>query len=213
MSGKRQLLATLVALTAMTGACAPYGPSKPGQAPRPASAPEVSQAGDEAAAILDRAVAPVLADVSYLRDRGLVIPVAGADATRIRDSFHEARDGGARTHHALDIMAPKGTPILSADDGHVLRLSTNKLGGITVYSMDPAARVVYYYAHLDRYHPGLHEGQQLSRGDTLGYVGTTGNAPANAPHLHFQVMRMPDDGRYWAGEPINPFPVLREARR
>jgi peptidoglycan LD-endopeptidase LytH len=194
---------------ALLSACAPYGPVKPGGAPVPATtAAEVRQAGVD----LEEAEA-IFSPAGYLRDRGLLLPVSGADATRIRDSFHDARDGGARTHHAIDIMAPRGTAVLSADDGHVLRLSTNTLGGITVYAMDSGARLVYYYAHLDRYHPGIHEGQRLAKGDTLGYVGTTGNAPPNAPHLHFQVMRMPGDGRYWAGEPINPYPVLGEARR
>jgi peptidoglycan LD-endopeptidase LytH len=202
-----------LAAAVLVTACAPHGPPIPHPAPKVSAAPApVRQAGDEARAGVADPMAALAADFAYLRDRGILVPVAGADATRIRDSFADPRDGGSRIHHALDIMAPRGTPVLAADDGHVLRLSTNRLGGITVYAMDPLARLVYYYAHLDGYHPGLHEGQRLARGDTLGYVGTTGNAPPNAPHLHFQVMRMPDDGRYWAGEPINPYPVLSETR-
>jgi murein DD-endopeptidase MepM/ murein hydrolase activator NlpD len=56
-------------------------------------------------------------------------------------------------------------------------------------------------------------GRAIARGDTLGYVGTTGNAPKNLPHLHFQVMRWPSDGKYWVGEPINPFTALGGVER
>lgn len=145
-----------------------------------------------------------------LRERGLVVPVAGVDPARIPDAF-DARRGGDRRHGALDIMAPRGTPVLSADDGRILRLRTNSLGGITIYAADSAARVVYYYAHLERYRRGLREGDRVQRGDTIGYVGTSGNAPRGTPHLHFQVMLMPDDGRWWAGEPVNPLPLLRRS--
>ena len=158
-----------------------------------------------------------LDDLSYLRIRRLLFPVAGADPLKVHDSFFDARDGG-RTHRALDIMAPRGTPVLAADDGRILRLSTNTLGGITIYAVDPAERIVYYYAHLDRYFEGLTAGQQVARGDTLGFVGTTGNAPKDTPHLHFQVMRMPANRKnYWNGEAIDPYPfftdTLADARR
>lgn len=149
------------------------------------------------------------AEIEYLRTRQLVVPVAGVERSRIRDSFGDARDGGARTHRAIDILAPRGTPVLAADDGIVLRLSQNTLGGITIYATDTEERLVYYYAHLDGYREGLAQGSLLTKGDTIGYVGTTGNAPRNVPHLHFQVMRMRRD-RYWDGEPINPYLVLRE---
>ena len=139
--------------------------------------------------------------------RGILIPVAGAAMSQLYDAFDEARDGG-RTHRALDIMAPRGTPVISADSGRILRISVSSLGGNTVYATDPLGRVVYYYAHLDAYQPGLMQGAAVARGDTLGFVGTTGNAPKDAPHLHFQVMRMPADGRYWDGDPINPYPVI-----
>lgn len=152
------------------------------------------------------------ADVAYLDSRGLVVPVAGAGADALHDTFSAPRDGG-RHHHAIDILAPRGTPVLSADDGRILRLSTNALGGITVYAVDPSGRLVYYYAHLDHYHHGLTAGMTLARGDTLGYVGTTGNAPPDTPHLHFQIMLMPKDGKYWYGDPIDPYPVLLAGAR
>jgi murein DD-endopeptidase MepM/ murein hydrolase activator NlpD len=111
-------------------------------------------------------------------------------------------------HHAIDILAPRGTPILAADDGRVLRMSSNSLGGITMYTVDPSNRVVYYYAHMDHYNDAMTTGRTISRGDTLGYVGTTGNAPKDTPHLHFQIMRWPADGKYWNGEPIDPYELL-----
>ena len=145
--------------------------------------------------------------VDYLLARGILLPVAGVGASRLQDTFDEGRDAG-RSHRALDILAPRGTPVLSADSGRILRISASSLGGNTVYATDPLGRIVYYYAHLDGYQPGLTQGALVARGDTLGFVGTTGNAPKDTPHLHFQVMRMPRDGRYWDGEPINPYPLL-----
>ena len=145
--------------------------------------------------------------VDYLMARGMEIPVAGRTVKNLSDTFDEGRDGG-RTHRALDILAPRGTPVLAGDSGRILRISENKLGGNTVYATDPQERIVYYYAHLDAYQPGLVQGMTIARGDTLGFVGTTGNAPKDTPHLHFQVMRMPADGKYWDGEAINPYPLF-----
>ena len=145
--------------------------------------------------------------VDYLLARGMEIPVAGRSVKDLEDTFDAGRDGG-RTHRALDILAPRGTPVLAADSGRILRISENKLGGNTVYTTDPQERIVYYYAHLDAYQPGLVQGMAIARGDTLGFVGTTGNAPKDTPHLHFQVMRMPADGKYWDGEAINPYPLF-----
>lgn len=145
--------------------------------------------------------------VNYILGRGLLVPVAGVAVSQLTDTFDEGRDGG-RVHRALDILAPRGTPVLAADDGRVLRVRPNALGGNTVYATDPAGRVVYYYAHLDAYRTGLAEGQTVARGDVLGTVGTTGNAPKDTPHLHFQVMAMPADGKYWDGDAINPYPLF-----
>lgn len=145
--------------------------------------------------------------VNYILARGLSVPVAGVAVSQLEDSFDAGRDG-ERVHRALDILAPRGTPVLAADDGRILRVRPNALGGNTVYATDPQSRVVYYYAHLDAYQPGIAEGATIARGDTLGFVGTTGNAPKDTPHLHFQVMRMPSDGRYWDGDPINPYPLF-----
>ena len=143
----------------------------------------------------------------YLKSRSLLVPVAGADMSRVEDSFGDPRDG-ERMHRAIDILAPRGTPILAADDGKILRMSTSQLGGISMYATDPENRLVYYYAHMDHYNGAMSVGRSIVRGDTLGYVGTTGNAPKDTPHLHFQVMRWPLDGKYWDGEPIDPYEAL-----
>lgn len=139
--------------------------------------------------------------------RPLIVPVAGVRASSLRDTYNEAR--GGRIHEALDILAPRGTPVIAADDGVVKKLFTSVPGGLTVYEFDPDARYCYYYAHLHAYAPALHEGQRLKRGDVIGYVGTTGNAPKDAPHLHFSVIRLDPDKRWWKGTPINPYPLLR----
>jgi murein DD-endopeptidase MepM/ murein hydrolase activator NlpD len=139
--------------------------------------------------------------------RPIIIPVAGVDRRAMRDMFDEVR--GNRRHEAIDILAPRGTPVIATDDGVVKKLFTSVPGGLTVYEFDPDERFCYYYAHLDRYAAGLHEGQVLHRGEVLGYVGTTGNAPRNAPHLHFALIRLDPDRRWWKGTYVNPYPLLQ----
>ena len=168
-----------------------------------ARADAAANAGAPAAAPADATA------VAHLGTLGF--PVSGIATTRLDDSFDQPRDGGARVHRAIDIMAPKGSAVLSVQDGRILRLSKSEKGGITVYATDLEEQFVYYYAHLDRYHDKVYSGKPVLRGDTLGFVGTTGNAPKDLPHLHFQVMRMPADRKFWAGEPINPYPLLRQS--
>jgi murein DD-endopeptidase MepM/ murein hydrolase activator NlpD len=146
-------------------------------------------------------------DYEYLRRRALIIPVANVPLARIPDTFNDARDG-RRVHRAVDILAPRGTPVVSADRGRVLKMRMGGSGGITVYAVDPDERFIYYYAHLDRYRKGLAEGQRLQKGDTIGYVGTSGNAPRDTPHLHFQVTRMPQNQHWWEGVPVDPRPLF-----
>lgn len=148
-------------------------------------------------------------DVVALRSRGLAVPVAGISAARLVGSFSDAR--GNRVHEALDIPAPRGTPVVSTDDGTVLKLFTSRGGGLTVYVADPSRQFIYYYAHLDAYAPGLAERQAVTKGQPIGTVGTTGNAPPNTPHLHFAILRNDDMTRWWTGTPIDPFLVLRPA--
>ena len=120
-------------------------------------------------------------DVDYLLARHILVPVAGANMAKVEDSFKEPRDGD-RVHRAIDILAPRGTPILSADDGRILRMSTNSLGGISMYLpwIRQARLAPDYYAHMDHYNDAMIPGRTIVRGDTLGYVGTTGNAPKDA---------------------------------
>lgn len=138
-----------------------------------------------------------------LSGRRLMVPVAGLSPSDVANNFDAPRDGGRRRHLALDIFAPAGTPVLSADDGVLLGLKRSPLGGNTIYAADPTRRFVYYYAHLSQYHPGATPGRALRRGDVIGYVGSSGNASARSPHLHFQVRAY--DDRWWTGQPVNPY--------
>jgi murein DD-endopeptidase MepM/ murein hydrolase activator NlpD len=124
------------------------------------------------------------------------------------ESFSEVRSG-TRVHEALDILAPRNTPVKAVDDGTIARLFYSKAGGITVYQFDPSERFCYYYAHLERYADGLREGDRVRKGQVLGYVGTSGNAPRNTPHLHFAVFRLTAAKRWWEGTPIDPYLILR----
>jgi murein DD-endopeptidase MepM/ murein hydrolase activator NlpD len=139
--------------------------------------------------------------------RHLIVPVEGVPRSRLRDTFFDGR-GEGRKHQAIDIMAPRGTPVLAADDGRVAKISSNRGGGLAAYLVDPSGRLVYYYAHLDGYAADLREGQSVRRGDVIGYVGTTGNAPESTPHLHFAVLLVAQERRWWGGEAINPYAAL-----
>jgi murein DD-endopeptidase MepM/ murein hydrolase activator NlpD len=143
------------------------------------------------------------ADVERLRARALLFPVEGVRAQDVRDTFSEGRDGHA--HEAVDILAARGTRVLAVEDGRVAKLFTSVRGGLTVYQFDPSETYCYYYAHLDRYAEGVKEGVSLRRGSLVGYVGTTGNAPKNVPHLHFAVFKLGPEKRWWEGTAINPF--------
>ncbi len=143
-------------------------------------------------------------DLEALWQRQLMVPVDGIDRRVLRNDF-EAKRGGERLHGALDIAAPRLTAVLAADDCVIGRLFTGPVGGIVIYASDPDARFVYYYAHLQRYRSGLAVGDRVAKGTVLGYVGTTGNAPPDLPHLHFQVMKRGLGRAWWDGPPINPF--------
>ena len=154
---------------------------------------------------------PALApELAALRERGLMVPVAGVAPWQVPDTYDAPREGGRR-HDALDILAPRGTPVLAADDGVILRVGTNALGGNVIWAADESRRLTFYYAHLDRYARGLREGHAVRRGDVIGYVGTTGNAPPGTPHLHFQVMRILDLQRFANGVPFNPLQFFTTA--
>ncbi|MHC1654226.1 M23 family metallopeptidase [Stenotrophomonas maltophilia] len=141
---------------------------------------------------------------------GLLLPVQGVLPSQLRDTFTDARSEG-RVHDAIDIMADAGTPVLAVTDGTVEKLFDSKRGGLTIYQFEPSGRWCYYYAHLQRYADGLAEKQVIKRGEVIGYVGSTGNASAEAPHLHFEVHVLGPEKQWWKGESINPYPLLKSA--
>ena len=173
------------------------GRARPRDAPPPPAEPRPAGTSGAAAGA-----------VEMLKDRALTMPVDDVDRDDLRDTFAHAR--GRRTHEALDIMAPRHTPVRAVEDGRIARLFSSNAGGLTIYQFDPSETFCYYYAHLDRYAAGLKEGDRVRRGQVIGYVGSTGNAAENAPHLHFAIFRLSSERQWWKGEPINPYLVLRD---
>lgn len=169
----------------------------------PIASPLVSPAGTQ------RATATVRADSSAPFD--LLFPIPGYRAADLRDSFTDAR--GEVDHEAIDLAAPRGTPVLAVSDGVIEKLFLSKPGGHTIYQFDPSGTYAFYYAHLDRYAAGLAEGQEVKRGQVIAYVGSSGNADPNNPHLHFTIYRLGPDRKWWRGEAINPYPALLRAVR
>ncbi len=147
-------------------------------------------------------------ETPLMSPRPLLIPVAGVGPFELEDTYSHARSEGRR-HDAIDIVAPHGTPVLAAADGTVLKLFVSEQGGITLYQLDPDQRTIYYYAHLDRYASNIVEGMRLRQGDTIGYVGNTGNSGPGNYHLHFEISTTPNPEQYWGGAPSNPYPLLR----
>jgi murein DD-endopeptidase MepM/ murein hydrolase activator NlpD len=179
----------------------PLPPVSPGSATVPAApAPSTTSARQ-----------PDTAETADLTRRQLLLPVQGVRPEALQDTFVDARGGGARQHEALDILAPRNTPILAVEDGKVVKLFLSKLGGLTIYQFDPTTTYTYYYAHLERYADGLKEGDPVRRGQVLGYVGTSGDAPADAPHLHFAIMRLTPEKHWWQGTALDPYPILRQS--
>ena len=136
----------------------------------------------------------------------IIIPVAGVEKAALRDDFDAIHSG--HPHHAIDIRAPRGTPVLAAVDGTIRKLFESRAGGITIYEFDLATERSYYYAHLDSYANNVVEGMRVRQGDVIGYVGTTGNAPPETPHLHFAITLLPPDKAWSKGEAIDPYPIL-----
>ncbi|MEO5698887.1 MAG: M23 family metallopeptidase [Casimicrobiaceae bacterium] len=147
-------------------------------------------------------------DARWLQQLALIVPVAGVARTSLRDTYDEAR--GAKRHEALDIPASRGTSVLAAGTGRIAKLYVSRAGGLAIYQFDPERRFAFYYAHLDGYAPGVHEGMSVERGQPIGFVGTTGNAPANAPHLHFAIVKLGPEKQWWRGTPVNPLPWLQD---
>jgi len=204
VAAKDRLAAALVA--AMLAAVAQSTPQSRNEAiaaDAPASLRSAAAMGGSTDNGLDENVALVLAS------RGLIIPVVGVSRTSLRDTFNELR--GANRHEAIDIAAPRRTPVVAVGDGTIVKLFRSIPGGITIYQFDPDRVFAYYYAHLDDYADGLKEGMRVKRGEVLGYVGTSGNAAPDAPHLHFAIFRLGPEKQWWKGIPIDPYAFLNDA--
>jgi peptidoglycan LD-endopeptidase LytH len=165
-------------------------------AKRTSSRPELKLSDDQA----NRAV-------EELRSRRLLFPIAGFDPERVKNSYNETR--GNQLHEAVDILAPRNTPVMAVEDGTIAKLFLSKPGGNTIYEFDPSKRFIYYYAHLEKYADGLKDGASVRRGEVIGFVGTSGDAPKNTPHLHFSISMPGADKKWWQTAPLNPYLVFK----
>jgi murein DD-endopeptidase MepM/ murein hydrolase activator NlpD len=185
---------TSLAATPITGA-------SPGQTPAPLNPEQIPsiQATPQDAPLTG----------SFVGTLKLIIPVVGVRPDQLLDTFTAARSEG-RTHDAIDIPAPAGTPVVAASDGEIIKLFQSERGGTTIYQLSPDKKLVFYYAHLQGYAEGLVAGKFVKQGEVIGYVGDTGNAGAGNFHLHFSISVVADPKRYWEGTNINPYPLLRK---
>ena len=177
----------------------------------PGPRPAVARSGNVVTVKPDNAAPVAVAQQVVVGPAGLAIPVIGVKANQLEDTFDDARSTGRR-HDAIDIMAAEGTPVIAAADGTIEKLFNSVRGGQTIYVRSPDQKWQYYYAHLSAYAPGLHEGQQVKRGQVIGRVGHTGDASAEGPHLHLAINSMAPGERWWQGTPINPYPLLAGKR-
>jgi murein DD-endopeptidase MepM/ murein hydrolase activator NlpD len=149
--------------------------------------------------------------IEALHRHTLRVPVDGVNVESFKSDFAERRSGkGGHPHEAVDILAPRNTPVHAVEDGAIAKLFESKDGGHTIYQSDPTGRFTYYYAHLERYADGLHEGQRVAGGDVIGYVGTSGNAPPGTPHLHFAISELGPERHWWQGQAIDPYLVFKK---
>jgi murein DD-endopeptidase MepM/ murein hydrolase activator NlpD len=195
-----------------------YGPPQPVDAPtsigpgtpetriKPGAETDTSQSADDASAV-PGANRPKPAPAATSGSVSVRPPIDNMDLDAVKGGFYEPRAG--HRHEAVDILAPRNTPVHAVQAGKIARLFFSKQGGITVYQFDPSGRLCYYYAHLQRYADNLHEGDPVSQGQIIGYVGTTGNAPPNTPHLHFAVFELNADKRWWQGKALDPYEVFK----
>jgi murein DD-endopeptidase MepM/ murein hydrolase activator NlpD len=212
------LVAVLVAFAAgalVDSLLRTYGPPQPVDAPSLiAAAPTKTETAPPAAADRPRAaIGPPRAapapntPTATTGSSPLRLPIDGMNLDAVKGGFFERR--GTRPHEAVDILAPRNTPIHAVQNGTIARLFTSKQGGLTIYQFDPSGHLCYYYAHLEKYADNLHEGDSVTQGQVIGYVGTSGNAPPNTPHLHFAVMQVGDQKQWWKGQAIDPYPLLK----
>ncbi|MDG2527073.1 M23 family metallopeptidase [Stenotrophomonas sp. HITSZ_GD] len=197
----------------------PVAPERVALQSPPAAQPPTSVAPAAEAGHLDAGVPPASLGAANAPapageaagGNGLLLPVQGIARADLHDTFTDARSEG-RVHDAIDIMAAAGTPVLAVADGTVEKLFDSQRGGLTIYQFEPSGRYAYYYAHLQRYADGLAEKQTLRRGQVIGYVGSTGNASPDAPHLHFAIFKLGPERHWWEGEALNPYPVLHDGQ-
>jgi murein DD-endopeptidase MepM/ murein hydrolase activator NlpD len=157
----------------------------------------------------DQAAPDAKLSSGFVGKLNLIIPVAGVKPDQLLDTFTDARSEG-RSHDAIDIPAPVGTPVLAASDGEIIKLFQSERGGTTIYQLSPDKKLVFYYAHLQRYADGIAAGKFVRQGEVVAYVGDTGNAGTGNYHLHFSIAVLADPKRYWEGTNINPYPLLRK---
>lgn len=184
---------------------AQYGTARP-VAMASSIAPSVSPPSVKAGAKSPEAPAATKGTIDP--ERRIRFPIDGVDPEAFEGQFAERR--GDRAHEAIDILAPRNTPVHAVADGTIAKLFFSQAGGITIYQFDADGRLCFYYAHLERYAEGLHEGQRVSRGEVIGHVGTSGNAPPETPHLHFAVFKLDADRRWWRGQPLDPYLLFRD---
>jgi peptidoglycan LD-endopeptidase LytH len=193
-----------------------YGPPQP--AASAITTPVIGPVPDEVAASTNGRRTPAAplaplsaappAPVATAGRTSLRVPIDGADVESMKGGFAEQRTGHA--HEAVDLLAPRHTPVRAVQDGTIAKLFASKAGGNTIYQFDPSGRLCYYYAHLQRYADGLHEGDAVKQGQVIGYVGTSGNAPPGTPHLHFAVFELGPERQWWRGKAIDPYVLFRE---
>lgn len=184
----------------------------PERTPSMGTAPAVDTGAGAGPAVLPGGPVQGASNLAAFGSRQIGLPIANLRTSDLIDTFGQTRGNGERRHEATDILAPRGTPVVAVDDGIVKKLFTSVPGGLTVYQYEPTEHYCYYYAHLDRYADGLKEGQQLRRGDLIGYVGTTGNSDPNTPHLHFAILELGSTKEWWQGTtPVNAYPVFMSA--
>jgi len=188
--------------------------SQPGrvEVPLPIEGGTAPSQAQDGAALAPPRVSATGVGTSAIPGSGLLLPVQGVTAAQLVDTFTDMRSEG-RSHDAIDIMAPAGTPVLAVADGHVEKLFDSKQGGLTLYQFNPERTHAYYYSHLQGYAAGIVEKKPLKRGELIGYVGSTGNADPAAPHLHFAIFVLGPEKQWWKGEAINPYPLLGGAPR
>jgi peptidoglycan LD-endopeptidase LytH len=193
----------------LEGVRASVRPSAPETAPSPTDQPPPAIGESDRQASLNPMPPPPVGPTAP-RQPDIVLPIEGLKMEDILDTFEQGRSGG-RAHEAIDIMAPRGTPVRAMVDGEIKKLFNSDRGGLTIYQFDQKEEMSYYYAHLDRYADGIAEGTTVARGTVIGYVGSTGNAVTAGPHLHLALFKLGPEKRWWEGTPVNPYPVLKDA--